>query len=338
MPHMSGFRFLVLLHTALLCVPSMVKADPLQAPQPNPTVRVSPADEAWTATQAEHVYGLAEIKPHKKGTLTLSAEGLTFTAKSGSVTIPRNSILAVSAGNQRVEMWGMTGRVMRMAIPDNGGLAVAAIAHHRIDMLTVQFTDGRNGSHSAIFFLGANQAEQAIQRFALEPRDARASKTPPCQNAVSEPGSILIAAPDWTGTQVPAVYQGLVYEHLVERFRKAKSLSHVYRDGESTAEGLCPQYVVHLSVISFKEGSSVKRAMLGPAGMFVGTTQMVFNMELSDGTAKTDTKEQVKATIRGESESTNVADKVAKTLEKKYEKVVKTNEKKAHSSPDAAKS
>jgi hypothetical protein len=335
---MSGSRFFVLLYSVLLCVPSTIKAASLQALEPAPIIRVSPADGQWTATQVEHIYGLSEIKRHQKGTLTLSAEGLTFTGKSGSIAIPMNSISAASAGNQRVEMWGVPGRILRMAIPDNGGLAVAAFAHHRIDMLTVEFSDGRGGTHSAVFFLGAHQGEQAIQHFALEPRAPQEPIALACQNAATEPGSVLVAAPDWSGAQVPAAYRGLMYEHLIERFRKAKSLPRVYRDGESIPEGLCPQYTVHLSVTSFKQGSSIERAMLGPVGMFIGTTQMVFNMELSDRTGNVDIKEQVKATIRGESESTNVADKVAKTLEKKYDKAVKASEKKAHVSPDATKS
>lgn len=338
MPKMSGVLLFVLLHLALLCVPSMLKAAPLQALEPASIIDARQAGEQWTAAQAEHIYGLPEVKPHKKGTLTLSSEGLTFTGKFGRTAIPRSSITAVSAGNQRMELWGVTGRIMRMAIPDNGGLAIAAFAHHRIDMLTVDFSDGRGGTHSAVFFLGAHQAEQAIQHFALEPRTPQAPMALECQKAATEPGSVLVAEPDWSGAQVPAVYRGLVYEHLMERFRKAKSLPHVYRNGESLPEGICPQYIVHLSVTGFRQGSSIERAMLGPAGMFVGTTQMVFNMELSDRTGNVNMKEQVKATVRGESESTNVADKVAKTLGKKFEKAVKTSEKKAHASSDAAKS
>ena len=315
----------------------MLHAEALDMLEGFPVVTASQAGGVWTATQAEHVYGLQAVKPHKKGTLTLSADALTFTGKSSSASIPRHSITAVSVGNQRVEMGGVGGRIMRMAIPDGGGLAVAAIAHHQIDMLTVEFRDGRGGLHSAVFFLGANQAEEAIERFALEPREAKAAVAPDCQDAAIAPRTLLVAMPDWHGAQVPAVYQGLLYEHLVERFRTAKGLSHVYREGESIPGGLCPQYTVHLTVTSFKEGSSVKRAMLGPAGLFVGTTQLVFDAQLSDRTGNVSIDEEIKATVRGDSESTNVADKVAKSLEKKYEKAAKTSEKKAHASADAAK-
>jgi len=224
-----------------------------------------------------------------------------------------------------------------MAIPDNGGLAIAAFAHHRIDMLTVEFSDSRGGSHSAVFFLGANQAPQAIQAFALKPSLPKPSVKSDCEHAATEPDTMLITTPDWNGAQVPAVYQGLVYEQMVERFRKTKNLARVYREGEILPEGLCPQYAVHLSITGFNEGSSVKRAMLGPVGMFVGTTQMTFDAELTDRTGRIKINEQVKATIRGESESTTIAGKIAKTLEKKYEKAIKADEKKARTSSDASK-
>jgi len=329
MSSMFRSRLVVVLFAALISVPFALNAESFQAPELAPTIQTSEKSVVWSAAQAEHIYGLPDIKPHKKGTLTLDTEDLTFAGKSGSTAIPRSSITAVSVGNQRVEMWGLTGRILRMAIPDNGGLAIAAVAHHRIDMLTVEFRDSRGGSHSAVFFLGANQASQAIQAFALEPSSPLPAVTSGCQNAQSEPGTMLITTPDWNGAEVPAVYQGLVYEHLVERFRKAKNLTKVYRDGESIPEGLCPQYTVHLWIRGFREGSSVKRAMLGPVGMFVGTTQMTFDAELIDRTGNVNIKQQVKSTIRGEFESTNVADQIAKKLVKKFEKATKASEKKA---------
>jgi hypothetical protein len=326
---MSGTRLCVLFHAVLLCLPGTLKAQTTQEVQTVPTVLPAPLPGLWTATNVEHIYGLPDAKPHKKGTLTLTAGELTFTGKAGSTAIPRSWITAVSSGNQRVELWGMTGRILRMAIPDNGGLAVAAFAHHRIDMLTIEYTDAHGGNHSAVFFLGANLAAAALQNFALQAKTLHASLPLDCEKAQTEPGSMFVAEPDWNGAQVPAVYQGLLYEHLIERFRKSKSLDNVYREGEKMPEGLCPRYTVHLSISSFKEGSSVKRAMFGPVGMFVGTTQMVFDAELSDRTDKVKIKEQLKTTVRGEGESTNVADNVAKTLVKKYEKALKKVDKEA---------
>ncbi|SEC15003.1 hypothetical protein [Terriglobus roseus] len=320
---MTVNRLFALLPAVLLCIPGTLKAQTAQAIENAPTAVAAPVPGLWTAPNVEHIAGLPDIKSHKKGTLSLTSDELTFTAKDGRTAIPRGWITAASSGNQRVEMWGMTGRILRMAIPDNGGLAVAAVAHHRIDMLTIDYTDARGGNHSAVFFMGANLAAAALQNFALQAKTPHASMALDCQNAATEPRSIFVAEPDWRGAQVPAVYQGLLYEHLIERFRKSKSLNAVYREGEKMPEGLCPRYTVHLSISGFKEGSSVKRAMYGPVGMFVGTTQMVFDAELSDRTDKVKIKEQIKTTVRGEGESTSVADHVAKTLVKKYEKALK---------------
>ena len=143
-----------------------------------------------------------------------------------------------------------------------------------------------------------------------------------CQNAV-EQKSILVSAPNWDHAEVPAAYRALVYEHVIDRLRQTKDVGRVYRDGEGESLGGCPQYVVHISIATFKEGSSVKRAFMGPVGMFVGTTQMKFDVTFTDASGKLNTREQITATMRGESESTNVADHVAKSLAKHYAAVLK---------------
>jgi hypothetical protein len=138
---------------------------------------------------------------------------------------------------------------------------------------------------------------------------------------------VLVSAPDWDHAEVPAAYRALVYEHIVDRLQRSKDVRQVYRDGEGNAHGGCPQYIVHVSIATFKQGSSVQRAYLGPVGMFVGTTQMKFDVTFTDVSGKLNTSEQITATIRGESESTNVADHVAKSLAKHYAAVLKNADK-----------
>lgn len=337
MSQLARSTFRVIVYAALLFAPAVLAAQAFIPREAAPIVQADRTASSWTSDKAEHIYGLPEVKAHRKGTLTLSADNLTFTGKGGSVTIPRSTILAVSAGDQRVELWGMTGRLMRMAIPDSGALAVAAVAHHRVDMLTVNFSDTRGGAHSAVFFLGAKTADAALQSFALAPKSSRVPVASDCGTGLTELGSMLILAPDWNGAKVPAVYQGLVYEHVTERFKKAKNVAHVYREGEAMPADLCPQYTVHLSVMTFREGNSVERVALGPVGMFVGTTQIAFNAQLTDRTGELAINEELKTTIRGEGESTNVADHVAKSLQKKYEKAVKAAAKKASAASEVAK-
>jgi hypothetical protein len=46
---------------------------------------------------------------------------------------------------------------LRAVIPDGGGVAAAAVMHHRVDMLTVEYRDWRGAIHGAVFFLPAHQ-------------------------------------------------------------------------------------------------------------------------------------------------------------------------------------
>jgi hypothetical protein len=307
---------LFLLSHALICM-----THPVLAATAQPSVLADgdlPQPAAWKSSRVQHAYGLPDARPKEKGTLTITPAGLTFTGKSGSSSIQRPSVIAVSAGNQRVELWGMTGRLLRMAIPDGGGIAAAGVMHHRVDMLTVEFSDSKGGYHGAVFFLPANEAERALQSFAHMPVARRETVNASCQGTSVEPNSVLVSAPAWDQIQVPAAYRALVYEHLIDRLQHVKGGGHVYRDGEDSGQLSCTQYTVHIAITGFKPGSQVKRAAMGPVGMFVGTTQMTFDATFTDASGKFDTREQVKATVRGESESTSVANSVAKTLAKHY--------------------
>lgn len=315
MRYPSGAPLVLILHV-FLGIPTYLHGASIQAVVQDHDVSATAA--VWKSTQAEHVYGLPDMRPNKKGTLTLSADALTFSGKSGNISIQRSSVTAVSAGNQRVELWGLSGRILRMTIPDGGGLAAAAVMQHRVDMLTVEFNDGRGGNRDAVFFLPANEAEHALQSFSLASIPPRKVLDAACQSASIEPKSVLVSAPNWDQAEVPAAYRALVYEHVIDRLRRTKEVGHVYRDGERAGQEGCPQYVVHISIATFKQGSSVQRAFLGPVGMFVGTTQMKFDVTFTDASGKLNTSEQIMATMRGESESTNVADHVAKSLAKHY--------------------
>ena len=320
MKTLSGASLALILH-ACFCAPNLLPAATIDtAPQ------AAASTTLWQSTKAEHVYGFREIKRNKKGTLTLSTDALTFSGKASVASVPRSSVTAVSAGNQRVELWGIGGRVLRMTIPDGGGLAAATVLHHRVDMLTVEYNDSRGGSHSAVFFLPAKEADEALRKFVVTPPVPKETAALTCQNAPVEQRSVLVSAPDWDRAQVPAAYRALVYEHLVDRLHGTKDVGHVYRNGEGNGQGACPQYTVHIAIAAFKEGSSVKRSSMGPVGFFVGTTQMKFDVTFTDASGRVNATEQIAATIRGESDSTNVADHLAKNVAKHYARLVKKTE------------
>jgi hypothetical protein len=132
---------------------------------------------------------------------------------------------------------------------------------------------------------------------------------------------------------VPAVYRALVYERLFDRLRQEKGVHRVYRDGENNAQQACPEYTMQLSISGFKQGNQVKRAVLGPVGFFVGTTQMKFDATVTDASGKVRMHQQITATVRGETESTNVATSVAKKLAKQYAAMLKTTGESNSASP-----
>jgi hypothetical protein len=284
------------------------------------------ASAVWSSQNVQHAYGFPQAKPNDKGTLTVTSEAVSFTGKAERFTIQRPSVIAVSAGNQRVELWGMKGRLLRMAIPDGGGLAAAGVMQHRLDTLTVEFSDSKGGYHGAVFLLPANEAERAVESFSRMPVVQHEFPSVTCQDSTIKPKSVLVSFPDWEKSEVPAAYRVLVYEHVIDRLAHIDGISHVYRDGEDRGPGVCPQYTIHIAVTGFKQGSQVQRAVTGPVGFFVGTTQMGFDTTITDASGKLHAQEHIKAAARGESESTKVADTVAKNLAKHYSKVEKTFE------------
>jgi hypothetical protein len=286
---------------------------------PAQTESAQPIAAALSSSAAEHVYGLPGVKAKEKGSLKITAGGLSFTGKTGASTIPLQSMIAAGSDNERVELWGMKGRLLRMAIPNGGGLLAATIMHHRVDMFTVEFSDQNGGYHGAVFILPARDVERALLTISsMAPAPHRGPPSNACAGGPVNPGTVRVPLPAWNYADVPAAYRALVYEHLIERLQQSKGIEHVYRDGEAEAQGGCPQFTVQLSITGFKPGNQVVRASTGPVGMFVNTTRMVVEVRITTAEGDLDVHDQITATVRGESENTNVAESVARKVVKEF--------------------
>ncbi|MEZ2346428.1 hypothetical protein [Terriglobus sp. RCC_193] len=270
---------------------------------------------------------MPELKPKAKGSLTVDNHGIAFSAKSGRYDVPWAEIAAVSSANERVELWGTTGRIVRMVIPNGGGLAAATVMHHKVNELTVEFHDIRGAYHGAVFFLPAADAAHVMESSTLavpslnDPIAMAVSAPKPsisCQGASGLAGAVLVSPPTWTEADVPAAYRAAVYEHIIDRLKKVQGVTHVYRAGEPDTQPVCPQFTISISVVSFKPGNQVARASMGPIGFFAKTTQLVFDATITDVSGHFNKTEPLKATVRGESESLTIADSVAKRLAKLY--------------------
>ena len=157
-PIVSRFVFLASCIIVYGSYPARAAAVPWRSHERNRT-----STAFWTSSRAQHVYGLPDTNSGDRGVLRLDAKGLSFAGKSADFFVERHSIIALSARNERVELWGSKGRLLRMLIPFSGGLAVAAITHHRVDELTVEFRDSGGGYHGAVFLLPPGEAERALE-------------------------------------------------------------------------------------------------------------------------------------------------------------------------------
>ena len=102
--------------------------------------------------------GLENIKPGATGTLSSSSAGLEFSNKKGKTDIAISSIQDVFTGQEsRQDVSGMGGTLVEAAIPYGGGRVVSLFSH-KVDVLTVEYTDSNGGFHGAIFLLSAGKA------------------------------------------------------------------------------------------------------------------------------------------------------------------------------------
>jgi hypothetical protein len=300
-----GISLLVLSSNALFAAAQAVEPRADHAP---------PEIPEWTSTHVQHVYGLPDAKPKESGTLTIHGGDLVFAGKAGRSTIRLPSVYAVGTGKERVELWGMKGRLLRMAIPDGGGLLAATFMHHRVDMFTVEFADPNGAYHAAVFFLPANEAERVLQSITAAPIAHREPADMACNAGSVKLSTVRVPLPTWNADEVPAAYRALLYEHLIERLRQSPVIDRVYRDGEPG----CSQYTVQLTATGYKAGNQIARASTGPVGMFVGITQMGFDMRILDAPDREIGHDQIQATVRGESESINVSQTVARKVAKEF--------------------
>jgi hypothetical protein len=261
--------------------------------------------------------------------------GLTFSGKSGRYTIAWSKMTAVSNGSERVELWGTAGRLVRMAIPNGGGLAAAGVMHHKVTELTVEFHDPKGAYHGAVFFLPLADGARVldVSSHIIQPLQHQNESIPTSTSAhqvcssAPDARTVRVAFPSWSQADVPAAYRAMVYEHIVDRIQRSENVGRVLREGESGPYPVCPKYTVKVSILSFKPGNQVQRSMMGPIGFFAGTTQMVFNVMIQDASERLNTTDQIKATVRGDGESKSVTDAVAKRIAKSYTKTIKQFEK-----------
>jgi hypothetical protein len=82
----------------------------------------------------------------------------------------------------------------------------------------------------------------------------------------------------------------------------------------------CPELVIRVKLTAFNKGNAVLRAATGPVGVFVGVTSLQVHLELSDPMGKKLAGKDLRASERGDSDSLDVADEIAKSVAKDLKK------------------
>ena len=76
-----------------------------------------------------------------------------------------------------------------------------------------------------------------------------------------------------------------------------------------------------MTMKDFRKGNAGERALLGPAGLFVGTTGLSYRIVVRDSGGSSIFEEQNRAVIRGDRESLDLSQAIAKTIQKRVGKL-----------------
>ena len=118
--------------------------------------------------EVQCVTGFDNIKPNTRGTLTFLPTGLQFTTEKEKGDITATSITDVfTASESRQDISGMVGTAAKAGVPYGGG-RVLSLFSHRVEVLTIEYTDKDGGLHGAIFVLGKGKATDLKEKLIAE--------------------------------------------------------------------------------------------------------------------------------------------------------------------------
>jgi hypothetical protein len=118
------------------------------------------AETSSSVPGVQCVIGLEGVKPGSKGTISVQGGALHFDQekKKSEIGVPVPAILDIYLGNEsRQDISGLGGTAVKAAIPYGGG-RVLSLFSHKVEVMTVEYTDANGGFHGAIFVLPEGHA------------------------------------------------------------------------------------------------------------------------------------------------------------------------------------
>jgi hypothetical protein len=272
---------------------------------------------SWQSGSVVYVAGLADVKPGITGTLGITPDALTFSTKSSHGEIQLNRITGISTGQERVATGGMGAKIVRK-IPIFGiGAVTGAATNKSVDVLTVEYRDGRGGYHGAVFEVPKTRAANAQQQLLSVTQPAPVELPKDCDGSIA-PRTLVVLPIVATGINLPAEYRVLLYEQMVQALKRSSGNAVIIRVGDTAAA--CAATRLQLSVTAFKKGNEAVRASTGPVGLFVGATSVKFQVDLDDLNGKELFSKALKESKHGDADSLNVTQDLAKSVVKRLEK------------------
>lgn len=297
-----------------------------QGPQPSSAVVVKAASNQflWQSGNVTEFIGLPEVKAKTKGSLAISPTEIIFTAPSGQASIDRNRMISASSGDERIETGGKKGKVIRLiannVAPYGSGGVLGLVTQRQIDLLTIEFRDKHDAYHGTVFVLPKGEADLALKQ--LAPTTSLLIEEQPrpiCSSSTVTPKTIRVAPIGSSELYLPREYRVILYEQLLNRLRQDTGFENAYRDGDL----LCPEFNLAVEVKSFRKGNAMLRASAGFVGDVFGATILKLHVTLRDYQGEPLLDHNFRAMALGDSESLDVAAKIARSVDKKLRKRMK---------------
>ncbi len=279
---------------------------------------------AIPSVSAKVLIGWPGVAPDTKGDLSFGTKSLSFTNERSSGEISKSRIIAVSSGDEQIETGGTTGRIARVVIPYGGGLALGAVTHKKVGLLTIEFLDTSGEYHGAVFQLKATDIPSTLEKIAFRASAGTTLRTAApvaCSEWKIQSNAVRVQPVD-ADREIgfPAEDRVLLYEHLVQQLQSEKTILNVYRAGDQSAEANCAEFTVTVRATAFGKGDQAARASVGPLGHFVGTTKLDFHLTISNQDGRANLNVGLKKSEGSDTDSLNITKVVSKAVIKNLKK------------------
>ncbi|WP_263359944.1 hypothetical protein [Acidicapsa ligni] len=268
--------------------PAAILIGCILAHRPVSAQQVVPPHQPNKVTQ---LFGLPDIPRNSHGALSVTDATVAFDSPHGEAELRRADIISVTPGSEPGEIWGTTGQLIRMALPYGGGKVAAQIMRKKRNFLTLEYRDEKGAYHGAVFSTDAKTAfvndVKSLDQNSSEPVESQAELSDHsslvCEGETSGPAAVrLMRIRVDDSVALPAEDRAMIYEDIVRQLSKNQSVGQVFRDGDRGHAAACAPFSVVVAVQSFKKGSQVTRAFLGPLGMIIAHTSLHYTVSVQD--------------------------------------------------------